>query len=127
MLFDDFRFDRRAFIRRDCGIWLAYQRCVFGNRFIQRLLPLLIAIATMAAAAAFTTVIVFFIVAAGFFLEQGLPVSDGDLIIIRMDFREGEKTVPVAAVIDEGGLQRRLDPRDLGEINVAAKRFAAGG
>ena len=44
-----------------------------------------------------------------------------------MDFGEGQKAVAIAAVIDEGGLQRRLDPRDLGEIDVAAKLFAVGG
>jgi len=36
-----------------------------------------------------------------------------------MDLGEGEEAVPVAAVIDEGRLQRRLDPRHLGEIDVS--------
>jgi len=35
--------------------------------------------------------------------------------------------VAIAAVFDEGGLQRRFDPRDLGQIDVAAKLFALGG
>ena len=35
--------------------------------------------------------------------------------------------MPVAAVVDKGGLQRWLDPHDLGEINIAAKLFLAGG
>jgi hypothetical protein len=61
------------------------------------------------------------------FLDQGLTVRDGNLIIIRVDFRESKKTMPVAAVVDEGGLKRRLDPHDLGEINIAAKLFLAGG
>ena len=44
-----------------------------------------------------------------------------------MDFAEGQEAVAVAAVIDEGGLQRRLDARYLGEIDVAAKLLAVGG
>ena len=59
-------------------------------------------------------------------LEQRLPVSNRDLIIIGMDFREGQEAVTVAAVIDEGSLQRRLYARDLGQIDVAAKLLAAG-
>ena len=43
-----------------------------------------------------------------------------------MDFAEGEEAVAVAAVVDEGGLQRRLDPRHLGQIDVAAKLFTVG-
>ncbi|MGL3208101.1 hypothetical protein [Bradyrhizobium sp. BR 1433] len=35
--------------------------------------------------------------------------------------------MPVAAILDEGGLQRRLYARNLGEINVAAQLFALGG
>ena len=33
----------------------------------------------------------------------------------------------VAAVIDEGRLQRRLDPGDFGEIDIAAKLLAVRG
>ena len=43
-----------------------------------------------------------------------------------MDFAEGEKAVAIAAVVDEGGLQRRLDARHLGQIDVAAKLFTVG-
>jgi hypothetical protein len=60
-------------------------------------------------------------------LDQRLAIGDRDLIIVRMDFAEGEKAVAVAAVLDEGRLQRRLYPRDLGEIDVAAQLFALGG
>ena len=49
-----------------------------------------------------------------FFLDQRLPVGDRDLVVVRMDFAEGEEAVAVAAVVDEGGLQRRFDARDLG-------------
>jgi hypothetical protein len=59
--------------------------------------------------------------------DQRLTVGDRNLIIVRVDFAEGEKAVAVAAVLDEGGLQRRFYARDLGEIDVAAQLFALGG
>src|SRR3569833_1457751 len=63
---------------------------------------------------------------ARFLFEQGLPVGDRDLIIVGMDFREGEEAVAVAAVIDERRLERRFDARDLGEVDVTAKLLAVG-
>ena len=60
-------------------------------------------------------------------VDQRLPVGDRDLIIIGVNFAEGEKAVTVAAVIDEGGLQRRLDARHLGKIDIAAKLLTIGG
>ena len=62
-----------------------------------------------------------------FLFNQRLPVRDRDLIIVRMDFRERQESVAIAAVIDEGGLERRLYPRDLGEIDVAAQLAAVRG
>ncbi|WP_338156225.1 hypothetical protein [Bradyrhizobium elkanii] len=59
--------------------------------------------------------------------NQRLTVGDRDLVIVGMDFAEGQEAVPVAAILDEGGLQRRLYARNLGEINVAAQLFALGG
>ena len=59
--------------------------------------------------------------------DQGLTVGDRDLIIVGMDFVEGQKAVAVATVFDEGRLQRRLYARDLGEIDVAAQLLALGG
>ena len=66
-------------------------------------------------------------VGALFLVDQRLPVGDRDLVVVGMDFGEGEEAMAVAAVIDEGRLQRRLDPRNLGQIDVAAKLLAAGG
>ena len=60
-------------------------------------------------------------------VDQRLPVGDRDLIVVGMDFAEGQEAVTVAAVIDEGRLQRRLDARDLGQIDVAAKLLAVSG
>jgi hypothetical protein len=59
--------------------------------------------------------------------DQRLPVGDRDLVIVRMDFAEGQEAVPVAAIFDEGGLQGRLYARDLGEVDVAAQLLALGG
>jgi hypothetical protein len=59
--------------------------------------------------------------------DQRLAVGDRNLVIVRMNFAEGEKAVTVAAVLDEGRLQRRLHTRYLGEINVAAQLFALSG
>jgi hypothetical protein len=60
-------------------------------------------------------------------LDQRLAIGDRYLIIVGMDFAEGEETVSVAAIFDEGGLQRRLYARDLGEIDIAAQLFALRG
>jgi len=60
-------------------------------------------------------------------LDQRLTVGDRDLIIVRMDFAEGQEAVAVAAVLDEGRLQRRLYAGDLGEVDVAAQLLALGG
>jgi hypothetical protein len=59
--------------------------------------------------------------------DQRLTIGDRNLVIIRMNFAEGQKAVAVAAVLDEGRLQRRLYARDLGEIDVAAELFALRG
>ena len=60
-------------------------------------------------------------------LDQRLTVGDRDLVIVGMDFAEGQKAVAVAAIFDEGGLQRRLYARDLGEVDIAAQLLALGG
>ena len=82
----------------------------------------------MAAAAALSARLVILVVRGlRLFLEQRLPVGDRDLIVVRMDFRKGEEAVPIAAIVDEGRLERRLDPRDLREVDVAAQRPLACG
>jgi hypothetical protein len=57
---------------------------------------------------------------------QRLTVGDRDLIIVGMDFAEGQEPMAIAAIFDEGRLQRRLYARDLGEIDVSTKLFALG-
>jgi hypothetical protein len=60
-------------------------------------------------------------------LDQRLTVGDRDLVIIGMDFAEGQKSVAVAAIFDEGGLQRRLYARDFGKVDITAQLLAVGG
>ena len=87
-----------------------------------------IAAAPVAAAAAVGAGLFLFLftVLAGFLFEERLPISDGDLIIIRMDFREGEESMAVAAIFDKGRLKGRFDPCHLGEIDIASERFLIG-
>ena len=59
--------------------------------------------------------------------DQRLTVGDRDLVIVGMDFREGEEALAVAAIFDEGRLQRRLNARHLGEIDVSFERPLGGG
>ena len=61
-----------------------------------------------------------------FFLDQRLAIGNGDLVVVGMDFAEGQEAVTVSTVVDEGRLQRWFDPGDLGEIDVAAKLSALG-
>ena len=84
---------------------------------------------TGTAAMAGAVLALFFGLAMGAFLglDQRLTVGDRDLVIVRMDFAEGQKTVAVAAIFDEGGLQRRLYARDFSEVDIAAQLLAIGG
>src|SRR5581483_6080522 len=81
------------------------------------------------ATAAMTVLVLFLRLAVGALvgLDQRLTIGDRDLIIVGMDFAEGEEAVAIAAILDEGRLQRRFDARDLGEIDIAAKLLALGG
>jgi len=60
-------------------------------------------------------------------LDQRLAVGHRNLIVVRMDFAEGQKAVAVAAIFDKGGLQRGLYARHFGEVDIAAQLFALGG
>ena len=86
-----------------------------------------IAVAPAAPAGAVVGVGIGGAVVAFFLGQQRLPVGDRDLIVVGMDFRERQEAVAVAAVIDEGRLQRRFDARDLGEIDVTAQLLAVSG
>ncbi|WP_349631032.1 hypothetical protein [Bradyrhizobium jicamae] len=112
------------------------RRLGIGRGALDHLAPDAVAMAATAGiavarrAAAMAAVLVLFLgLAMGAFvgLDQRLTVGDRDLVVVGMDFAEGQEAVAVAAIFDEGGLQRRLDARHLGEINVAAQLFALGG
>ncbi|WP_275171914.1 hypothetical protein [Bradyrhizobium sp. CSS354] len=62
-----------------------------------------------------------------FGFDQRLPVGNRDLVIIGMDFAEGEEAVAVAAIFDESGLERGFDPCDLGEVDIPAQLLALRG
>ncbi|MGJ5179644.1 hypothetical protein ACQR16_16305 [Bradyrhizobium oligotrophicum] len=59
-------------------------------------------------------------------LDQRLPVGDRNLVVVGMDFAEGQEAVAVAAVLDERGLERRLNAGDLRQVNVAPELLALG-
>ncbi len=82
------------------------------------------------AAAALVERVVVFLVVLGFGFrcrEFGLDrflIGVRDRVIVGVDFGEGEEAVAVAAVLNEGGLQRRLNARHLGQIDIASELFA---
>ncbi|WP_283848209.1 hypothetical protein [Bradyrhizobium sp. WSM471] len=87
-------------------------------------------IAVAGAAAALGTVLALFLgLAMGllFGFDQRLPVGNRDLVIVGMDFAEGEEAVAVAAIFDESGLERGFDPCDLGEVDIPAQLLALRG
>ncbi|HEV2155389.1 MAG TPA: hypothetical protein VGR99_13565 [Bradyrhizobium sp.] len=87
-------------------------------------------VAVARTAAAVGAVLALFLgLAMGLFLglDQRLPVGDRDLVVVGMNFAEGEEAVAVAAIFDESGLERGFDPGDLGEVNVPAQLLALRG
>jgi hypothetical protein len=82
-----------------------------------------------AASVAGAVLVLFLGLAMGAFLglDQRLTVGDRDLVIVGMDFAEGQKTVAVAAIFDEGRLQRRLYARYFGEVDITAQLLAVSG
>ena len=89
--------------------------------------PARIAMARTAAAGAIFGLFLRLAVGALVGFDERLAIGDRDLVIVGMDFAEGQEAVAVAAVFDEGRLQRRFDPCDLGQIDVAAQLFALRG
>ena len=105
-----------------CGVPV---RCVFGGaRFVA-----MIAVAAAAAAAASLAAllpllagVLFVLLVFGFLrfrAQQRLTIGDRDLVVVGMDFAEGEETVPVSAIFDEGCLKGRFDAGYAGEVDVS--------
>ncbi|WP_306768038.1 hypothetical protein [Bradyrhizobium sp. MOS002] len=87
-------------------------------------------IAVARAAAALGAVLALFLgLAMGLLLgfDQCLPVGNRDLVVVGMDFAEGEEAVAVAAIFDESGLERGFDSCDLGEVDIPAQLLALRG
>src|SRR5271154_344565 len=64
----------------------------------------------------------------GFLLgEQRHAVGDGDLVVVGMNFREGQEALAVSAVLHERRLQRRLYARHLGKIDISFEGPLGGG
>ena len=59
-------------------------------------------------------------------LDQRLTVGNRDLVVVGMDFGERQEAMAIAAVVDKGGLQRRFDARDFGEVDVTAQLASIG-
>ena len=59
-------------------------------------------------------VVVMALAALGLLGHQPFAVGDRDLIVVGVDFVEGQEAVAVATVLHERRLQRRFDPHDLG-------------
>ena len=93
---------------------------VFGECFARLLILSIVLVAgQFAAFFLFGAQASFFFSCLGLFCQQLFAILLRDLVIIRMNFAEGEETVTVAAEVDESCLQRWFDPGYLGEVNVA--------
>ena len=68
----------------------------------------------------------FFLGLGGFFSQQGLAVLLGDLVVVGVDFAEGEEAVAIAAEVDESRLQRWFYTGDLGQVDVALDLLVIG-
>ena len=62
-----------------------------------------------------------------FLRDQRLPIGNRNLVVIRVNFTEGQKAVAITAVVHKGGLQRRLYASDFGQIDIAAQLLTASG
>ena len=67
------------------------------------------------------------LLAGGFILQKGLTIGCRNLVIIGVNLAEGEEAVAVAAILDEGCLERWLHAGDLREIDVTPELLAIGG
>ncbi|KAI1692978.1 n-acetylmuramoyl-L-alanine amidase domain-containing protein [Ditylenchus destructor] len=63
----------------------------------------------------------------GLFAQQRVAILLGDLIVIGVDFAEGQEAVAVAAIFDERRLERGLHAGYLGQIDIALELPALGG
>src|SRR5690606_21580427 len=109
-------------------------RVILGRRLV-RLVPRVVgsfplvggapAVSTAATAAAIASALLAFVLVVlglsllGLGAQQRLPVGHRDLIVVGMDFGEGQEAVPVAAIFDERGLKRPFHPRHAGQVDIS--------
>ena len=62
----------------------------------------------------------------GFLGQQRLAVLLGDLVIVGVNFAEGEEAVAIAAKVDKCRLKRGFYPCDLGQIDIALDLLVIG-
>src|SRR5690242_7291970 len=77
---------------------------------------------TSAGVLVFVLVVVMCLVA-----QQRFAVGDGDLVVIGVDFRDGEEAMAVAAILDESRLERGLHARHLGQVDITPELPPLGG
>jgi len=53
------------------------------------------------------------------FGHDGFAVGDRNLVVVRVDFVEGQETVAIAAEFDERRLKRWFDPGYFGKVDIA--------
>ena len=68
----------------------------------------------------------FFLGVGGVFGQQRLAVFLGDLVVVGVDFAEGQEAMAIATEIDKGRLERRLYAGDLGEVDVTLDLLVIG-
>ena len=73
----------------------------------------------LAALVGVSLVVVLVLGGLGLGAQQRLTVGDGNLVVVGMDFAERQETVAIAAIFDEGGLERRFDARHARQIDVS--------
>jgi hypothetical protein len=85
---------------------------------------LLVLVVVLGLGGAATGLVVMIVLVVVLVAHQRFAVGEGDLIVVGVDFVEGEEAVTIAAVLDEGRLQRRLNARHLGEIDIPSELLA---
>lgn len=60
------------------------------------------------------------------FRHEPFAVGDGDLVVVGMNFAEGEEAVPVPAVVDKGRLEGWLNPDHFGQVDIAFDLLLGG-
>ena len=55
-----------------------------------------------------------------FLVKERLAVRNRYLVVIGVNFGKSQETMPIAAVVDKGCLERRLYPRDFRKVDISA-------